>query len=535
MSAQFELRGKSAGVVKAVRDLNTALDTSEKSFKDNAKAADAMSRAAERIVKQTEGAQARYNRKLEETNKLLKQGALSQEQAARATAYYRRKLQEAGNASEGAFGSAMITKMGAMAGGVAALHRAWSLAVELVREYRAEVEASAQKQVTGVNAKAKLVQLAGADTKKREQLFRSSDLTFIEGFIASEEASQRLTFELDSGGVLKDRAFFSKLSLIDDAATLAKSTALTRAGFAGGDDVGTSRELVSKAIAGALPATGVSPAQIAEGVSTVAPLAKKFGLSDEDVHAGVSRIAQTLGSGTEAGNAMRRLLSALARQGVADDLQGQGLEGVINFVKEQELSKAGLTKYLGSVEAAGAYDVLSDTDAFRTRLSEINAAQQNNLAGQTIRNAVEDPEIAAAIYRRRGEAVKELSARPQGIRENLSEGQQALDRGLGRTEGVPEWLMATGDFVLDTYQHWYGPNVDFRSRRGASPDALLQEQNENLRKLIELQQEANELQKGKAGFSATERFEGDQMPMPAGRLQQELQRMVLGADSRMPE
>ena len=138
---------------------------------------------------------------------------------------------------------------------------------------------------------------------------------------------------MESAGRLSDRKFFSRLSAVDDSATLAKSAGLIATGFEGGDDVGSSKDIISKVIAGALPATGVSPSQVAEGVAVSAANAKAFDFEDEELIGAVSRVAQVTGSGEQAGTRVRRLLAALARKGLADDLKGQGLDAVISNVQ----------------------------------------------------------------------------------------------------------------------------------------------------------------------------------------------------------
>ncbi|MCO6044317.1 phage tail tape measure protein [Aeoliella sp. ICT_H6.2] len=376
--------------------------------------------------------------------------------------YLGQRLERVGSAGKQAFDVSLLQNYAAGFSGPAA---AAGLFLSLLGRIRSEQSKIAQAQMTDAESRGQLVQLAGGDTNKRDRLFAMSDITYNEGFVRDRIQANRLTFELDSAGLSKDRAFFSQLQLIDDSATLAKSTGLIQSGFSGGDSTGGSRAIVSKSIAGALPATGVSPAQIAEGVAIASASAKKFGLTDEETFAAVSRIAQTTGSGSEAGTKFNAMLSSLSRQGLADELGGRGLEAIVGNVSDRGLTKEGLTKFLGSSEAAQGFDVLTNRDALRARIGEIKNAQATNLAGQTIGNAIQDRALASTVLRRRGAAGRELMQQEDAIAENLA----AADR-----DAAYMYELRQGNRTRAAMNEWTGEKVDYWLGPSGGEEALQQ-------------------------------------------------------------
>lgn len=440
--------------VKAFNDLDKAIESSDESLQKTTKSAKQLEAAAKRISEQVEP-QKRYNREMGELARHVKEGRLTLEQAQQQALRYGQRLERVNSAGKEAFDVSRLVNYAAGFSGPAAAAR---MLLGLLQSIRQEQQQIAQKQMTDAETRAQLVQLAGGNRAKRDRLFAASDQTFREGFVRDRVQSNQLTFELDSAGLMNDRQFFSQLSLVDDSAVLAKSTGLIQSGFSGGDATGGSQQIISKAIAGALPATGVSASDIAEGVSIAAESAKAFGLTDEETFAAVSRIAQTTGSGREAGTRLKRMLSSLSRQGLADQLQGQGLEAIIGNVGGRGLSQEGLTKFLGSSEAFQAYGVLRDTDALRTRIGEIQSAQDTNLAGQTIANAIEDPTLASTVLRRRGAAGRELVQQQDAISENLAKADRDEAFLWHRQNGYNRTRTAMDDWSEEQLDYWFGPS-----------------------------------------------------------------------------
>lgn len=440
-------------VTGAHAKLNKEAEKTPNTFKLTEREARNLGRVQQRVLRDVETAQEKYNRKLKEAQQALAGHAREEELLGRARkklhAEYQRDLQkdqvelknlgpplkDVDEASNQAFAKGRVGLYGAA---IAAATAGATKLHGVLRSIREEAEQFADQQLETATVAGKLVQLAGDDPMKRDALSAASDKIFAEGFVRSRNDAINLAYELDSAGRLGDREFFSRLSTIDDAAGLAKSTGLISSGFSGGDDVGSSAEIISKAIAGALPATGVSSANIAEGVAIASASAKAFDLSDEELFAAISRVAQVTGSGSQAGTRINQLLSSLTRQGFADRLRGQGVFSVLDAVGAEATTSEELVKLLGSDEAVKAFDVLKDQGALRARLGEIQSAQTNLLAERTIDNALGIPLVRAAVTRRRGEAADILSRDETSTATNLSIGRERSAEAARRDAGTSE-------------------------------------------------------------------------------------------------
>lgn len=222
------------------------------------------------------------------------------------------------------------------------------------------------------------------------------------------------------------------------------------------------------------------------------PGAKAFGFTDEETFAGVSRIAQLTGSGSEAGNRFRALTTGLTRQGLADDLKGQGLDAVIKNIVDRGFTKEELTTFLGSTEAEAAFSVLRDREALRKRIGKIEKAQRDNLANQTIVNAIQDRVLAAGVLRRRAAAGRVLVQEEDAIRQNLADADQDAAFTFDR-----EFAGAGRAFVNDQVRGFINvlnPSGGEQAMQQLIEETrqtnqLLQEQNSNLSGLVGTRQE----------------------------------------------
>ena len=461
---QQELRESSAEYQNEKRLLDEAHQSAQRR-------AEADKRRVNELAKLNETTNERYRRKLRELGELQKRTGMDaktfEREKIRLKKEYNTQIEKESvklknlapdysdlkKESAGAFNVSRITAWGA--GVVSVTGLASKLHSQLV-SIREEQEASATALNATLPTAGALVQLAGADATKRDKLFSASDTTFSEGFVQSREDAERLIFELESAGRLGDRRFFSRLSVVDDAAKLAKSAGLISTGFEGGDDVGSSKDIISKAIAGALPATGVSPSQIAEGVAISAANAKAFDFDDEELIGAVSRVAQVTGSGEQAGSRMRRLLAALARKGLADDLKGQGLDAVIANVQGRGLSEQEMIKFLGSVEAQQAFSILADREALSKRVGEIRQAQSSGLATRTIDNALGARRIRSGVLARAGTAAEALSRDEQAIATNAAVSEENFRAAERRNRGDSELSIGWSRWGSETARAWFG-------------------------------------------------------------------------------
>lgn len=489
-------------LARANEKLGDGLDGLADKSKANAAEERRLGNLRNKLLRETDTAQESLKRRIEDVTEALKGTGVSEERLGRIRdklhadyeadlAKERRqlggiddKLDDVGKANRKAFGTKAISGFKKAGGGLLATLTALAAAA---REIRQEIEQAADAQLdTGVSA-GQLVQLAGGDPVKRDKLLKSANATFVDGFVENQQQAYQLTRELASAEKLDERRFFSRLSLIDDSAAIAKAVGLVETGFAGGDDTGTSADVVSKFIAGALPATGVSPSQIAEGTATAAGSAKSFGLTDEELIAAISRVAQVRGSGSEAGSQVRQFFTGLTRQGLADELAGQGLPAILDAVAERATTEKELVEFLGSVEAKGAFEVLIDRRALLGRLAEVLDAQESQLANRTIRNAMGSDLITAGVDRRSGEAQRVLSRDSQAIEQNRYLAERGVVEAELRNRGFSEFeifgtqtLQRAGRIAGDVAGFFQGSPADQEAQTRTS-----REQADGIRELVE--------------------------------------------------
>ena len=406
--------------------LDDIADKSRKSAADERR----LGNLRNKLMRETDTAQERFKRRLADVQKSLKGTEVSEERLGRIrdklhadyVADLERERESLGDVEEASGGAFSIAGVSAFDAAVGLSTVTVTALGKLLAGVREEANAAGEKLKEIVGSSGNLVQLAGGDQRLRDQLFAASDQVFTSGTVSSREQADRLVFELQSAGRLGDIDFFTQLAAIDDAALLAKSANLIATGF-GEAEAGGSSDIISKAIAAALPATGVSPSDIAEGVAKAAPSATAFGLSDEELFAAVSRVAELTGSGSEAGSRVSRLLGSATRQGLADQLRGQGIGAIIEAIGSANTTEAELIKFLGSREASQAFGVLRDVQALGGRFQEIRAAQAGGLAGATIDNALGSDRVRATIAARAASAERQTLLDQTSTRELLADAE----------------------------------------------------------------------------------------------------------------
>lgn len=412
-----------------------------------------LNRTAQQLSRDTETAQERYNRKLKEAKAALQGSANETEQLKRVTTQlrvellaavdsnkkltdaekhkidvkrrYREQLQQEISAlpkltsethrlmgeytqtgaaldtlirkKKSLFSQESVENFSAFAGKISAVLAPLAAFSSAIEEGNNILRGYGGKAISAAKSAGGLSQLAGGDPAKLQALVEASKQSFREGGFETLDEANRLTFELESGGILRDRPFLSKLQAasVDDAAQVAKSTSLVAAAF-GRKEAGYTEQLVSKGLAAAGPAPGANLGDIMQGVAASAAAAKPLGLSDEEVFALVSRIAEVTGSGTEAGTRAEALFRSLARQGFADD------------------PRAAINAKLGKSDTKLA--------ALRSRLSKEQGFAEKNKGKRA-------SEYAAAEAKRKAAFDKREQERIAGIQEELADARLSLKRG----------------------------------------------------------------------------------------------------------
>ena len=104
----LRIDGDSRGAVKAHADLDAAVNKSKDAYKQAAKEAMDLEKAAKRIIQENLTPQERYNQQVMELAKAFNAGHISIDQQTRALNKYRGEMLQAGQAQKHAFGPEAI-------------------------------------------------------------------------------------------------------------------------------------------------------------------------------------------------------------------------------------------------------------------------------------------------------------------------------------------------------------------------------------------------------------------------------------------
>jgi hypothetical protein len=299
-----------------------------------------------------------------------------------------------------------------------------------IRQSEQASAAAGQRAIASGQAAAGLAELARGDPKKHAELLGVSRASFLEGGFAGgdESGAHALTFELASGDMLAERAFFSKAQRAGQpGAQLAKTVATYRQGFKGGDAVGTSREIVSKAIEAAAEPVGVEAADILKGASLSAANAKRLGLSDEEHLGVISTIADVTADANRAGNYADALYRAFIRRGYVDK-GAKPIGQLRDELASKGLVASELQKELGREEASTAFSLISQPGALEQRIGQIGAAQSTGLSDTVFDAAIATPSVATGISVNQRRARTQVRAEEAGLRQERINAQLESQR-----------------------------------------------------------------------------------------------------------
>jgi hypothetical protein len=306
------------------------------------------------------------------------------------------------------------------------------------------MDAAAEKSKLYAQAGGQLAQLAiGAKDPKAEmtRLQAAVNQAYAVGTFQNRQQAEGMVFQLASQGALAETNFFARLGKIDDPTALAIKAAALRQAM-GTKETGSLRGVVSKAMAGAATAPGVGASDILGGAVGGASYAKMLGLSDEDLLAAVSLLAQKTGSGEAAGSQVSALLKAFVKK----EVKGRNLQEMISTLAAKKMAPEDLMKFLGNRgEAAAAFTTLSGTDVAGRSAAIGRSAEFGGIAEQAIGLAEGADELAAATGRRAAEAQSEIALEPRGRLVNLVESLHERRLTALRGAGYPEAMLQLGE------------------------------------------------------------------------------------------
>jgi len=425
---RFTLEGDARGAVKAVQDLNKALQGSEKGFEQAAKKGDMLSKAAAKIVRDNEGPQERYNRKIAELSELVNKGRLAKDQAAIAARRYRDQLERVTRAGKDAFGSSAVTQIRNYALQFTALSRGVGVVADALRQIQQENERLAQGRKAARSGYGALAQLAA--TRENPQaakraLDAEAETAYASGAFADENAAALAVFSYHSASLnRRDRRFATELQrtgVMSDVGGAATAYNAMRTAL-GEKEVGGFEEFMSKA----LRASAAAPAQATEipiAAGSAAGSAQSLGLTrpDEFLMAATAIAASKTGNAGQGGTQIAAFLKSVEKAGL--DTKGRSGVELVEMIAAMPESEQGFGGVLGDrAEAIAGFRTLRDNiDQLRELESGVDASQREGLARTSLDLAMQSMSQRAAVGRAAAEARRDLGLRNSANLQNLYE------------------------------------------------------------------------------------------------------------------
>lgn len=447
MSAKFNLEGNGGGAVKAVLDLQKALDNVEKSAEGAVVPTKKLEEAAKRLAQQADP-QLRYNEQLRKLAEAVKGGGLEITKAETLAERYRKTLENARKAGDDAFGPGMLQNVSQMAMAITGIGGALDLAVDAMRNFREEQKKAADDAMRARAGIGQLSQLAASDSNPAQafkRLVAEADTALTRGAAGDRNEAAGLIFDLAAAGI--DRADR------DFAVGMRASGTLTNVGGLAGafdairtamgeKEVGSFEQFASKALAAGAASPG-SVEQLPVALARAGSSAKSLGLSDESILAAGAILAKEAGSPSEGGTKLAALLKGIETSGV--DVQGMNFTQMISRLSTENTNAGGV--FANNGEAIAAFRTIAANITPVTELERnIFAAQSQGLAAQAVRLPNLDASQAAANLRAEAEGgLSFINDRTLSRGENLRQAAMADWAARRRREDpgmLTEWDIA---------------------------------------------------------------------------------------------
>lgn len=384
-----------------------------------------------------------------------------------------RSLKTAGKAGQDAFGAGAVRQLAGYAAGFVSVGAAAANLTRMLQEQRELQRELAEGFRAGSATSGTLSQLAGGDQAKLDRLQAMARKTYAEGAFADRADANRLMFELESAGIATEanRAFFSKLAGVEPETTpVIQAVGKMQSAF--GDEAGSAKDIVSKAFAAAGPVTGASPSAMLTANLRGMASAKQLGLSDEELAAAVSVLAQQSDSPEVAGTQVASLLRSLQKQGFVEQHAGKSLTEMLDVIREMGMDTPEQIEYFGRQEAARAFAGL-DPKKLQERIDSIRNAEAT-AADDAIRiNEKHNAIIRAERAMKNQKALAEEEAARMEIAANAIQDQEERMAVEGGANWFTRRLGGGGTWRAGMHRTVFG-NEDYLRLRGImSPEQAL--------------------------------------------------------------
>jgi len=431
-----------AKVVRKTKEQQKELDKLTRASNKLTNEQKKLAREAKRVYDDTRTPQERHLQKMEQLNRLVRKGAIDQDTYRRAVGQSQQQLQQAGQAGEKAFGPAALGKLANYAMGFVSVGGAIALATRALRAHEEKLEAVAQKQRDAFQTGGALYQLDEAAAPQR--MAQAAEL-YMAGATQSQAEAERVMFQLESAGAVQERKFVGRLAIVggeQGVAGLIAEAAKLEDAFRGGDDVGTYKERLSKAVAAAGPVKKAGMAELMAATTKAAGAAGTMGLRDEELFAAVSLVARVYGP-DEGATAISRMLENLATK--RPELKGKPLQEMMQILRAEKMTEK---EKVTLMQARGmrAYRIL-DPEAVQGSVEMVEAGQRGEIIDRKIDEARKNARLRAILERRKAKAKLEVAYGDEASMQELSdslldiEERERLEWGQGRIAlSINRWI-----------------------------------------------------------------------------------------------
>ena len=462
---RFEIAGNASGAVKAIEDLNRAIEKGEKSLQKTAETSTKVDKALDRLARKHEGPQERYNRKIEELARLFQGEKISIEQATAAAERYGRQLDKAGDAGKAVHGPSALAGLKNVAlqyiGIGVAVNGALSALRKLGDEKQRQAQAALQSRA-GLGQLAQLAATAADPEAENARLIAEARALQMTGAAIDENEAGNITFGLNSAGLSRaDRDFAVELKrsgVLSDVGGIATAFAAITTAM-GQKEVGTFEDLVSKA----LQASSAAPAlanEIPQAATRAAGSAAALGLSDEFLYAATAILAKKTGSAPEGGTQLASFLKQVEKAQIGD-LQGKSGSGIVEYLAGLSEADQGFGGVLGDrAEAIAGFRTLRDNIGLLKELtSQIDQAQTQGLARKATALPAGDVGILGAQAKARAQATYDQSFTEDSALFNLVDAAFLERKRTVRANGGG--IGAEIEMGVESSQLWWNKYLEF--------------------------------------------------------------------------
>lgn len=402
MGVNFRLDGNAKGSVKAVQDLNKALAETEKQTESTVREQQKFERQAKRI-REAIDPQEKYNRQVQETARLVKEGKISVEEAQRATERYQRSLERAAQSQKSTFGPEFLSKVTSVAAGFISVGAAVSAATRFFTQLEEQAQKAADASLTSVERVGKLQQLPGA----------TANLAFARQLVATGVAPDvgsgaDIAFALTSAGLSAEEKAFVSGRIGASRAVPAEELPGVATNIKKAQNqlqLGTFAASTNKLLA-ASEFTDTTLTKIAEAATRFGTDLEGAGFSGDVGLAALTAILRSAPNPEQASTRLSAFLRESGNRGFARDTLG----GTLEAIQSQIAAGATAKDVLGSEDAVkGFRNLRQNRNLFDQTLAAVVAAPQTDLVGSRFGSLErEDPIFRSA--KRRQEAERRLAA-----------------------------------------------------------------------------------------------------------------------------